>query len=417
MKKTNSLSLTLIVAFACGTEIRAAAESPEQSPVAAVEAFLAKPAAERGELADQPFAKQPLSRADAEAIRARLTRDHAEQIRATRAQEVADRKLKIGDLEMPFTLKTFGEKPEGGRSLYISMHGGGNAPARVNDRQWSNQQKLYELEEGVYIAPRAPTNTWNLWHEPHVDQFFDRLIEDLIVLEEVDPNRVYLLGYSAGGDGVFQLAPRMADRLAAASMMAGHPNETQPQGLRNIGFALFMGGKDSAYGRNDVAREWEKKLADLKAADPTGYKHFVKIFPDKGHWMDREDAIGIPWMAKLTRNPLPQKVVWRQDDVTHGRFYWLAVDDDQRRPGSLVTATVDGQRIDLTAENVDKLRVRLADGLVDLDQPVKITAGERVLFEGVVPRTAATLTKTLAERGDPASVFAGEVEVTGVAAP
>jgi len=417
MQRNKQFTLALIAALAWGAAQSFAADPAEQSPVAAVEAFLAKPAGEREALADQPFAKQPLSRADAEAIRERLARDHAEQIRATRAQEVSDRKLKIGELEMPFTLKTFGDKPEGGRSLYISMHGGGNAPGRVNDRQWSNQQKLYELEEGVYVAPRAPTNTWNLWHEPHVDLFFGRLIEDLIVLEDVDPNRVYLLGYSAGGDGVFQLAPRMADRLAAASMMAGHPNEAQPQGLRNIGFALFMGGQDAAYNRNEVAKEWEKKLADLKAADPTGYEHFVKIFPGKGHWMDREDAIGIPWMAKFTRNPLPKKIVWRQDDVTHGRFYWLSLDDDQHRPGSLVTATVDGQRIDLTAENVDKLRVRLADGLVDLDQPVKITAGERVLFEGVAPRTAATLAKTLAERGDPAGVFAAEVEVTGVGAP
>jgi poly(3-hydroxybutyrate) depolymerase len=35
---------------------------------------------------------------------------------------------------------------------------------------------------------------------------FARLIEDLIVLEDVNPDRVYLLGYSAGGDGVYQLA-------------------------------------------------------------------------------------------------------------------------------------------------------------------------------------------------------------------
>jgi poly(3-hydroxybutyrate) depolymerase len=40
----------------------------------------------------------------------------------------------------------------------------------------------------------------------------------------VNPDKVYLLGYPAGGDGVWQLAPRMADRFAAAAMMAGHPN-------------------------------------------------------------------------------------------------------------------------------------------------------------------------------------------------
>ncbi|MEM7298333.1 MAG: hypothetical protein AAF391_08720 [Bacteroidota bacterium] len=53
------------------------------------------------------------------------------------------------------------------------------------------------------------------------------------------------MGYSAGGDGVYQLAPRMADSLAAAAMMAGHPNDASPLGLRNIGFTLHMGGKDA----------------------------------------------------------------------------------------------------------------------------------------------------------------------------
>ena len=109
------------------------------------------------------------------------------------------------------------------------MHGGGGAPARLNDSQWRNQINLYQPKEGVYLAPRAPTNTWNLWHQGHIDAFFQRIIENSIVFEGVDPNRVYIMGYSAGGDGVYQLAPRMSDRFAAASMMAGHPNETQPQ--------------------------------------------------------------------------------------------------------------------------------------------------------------------------------------------
>jgi hypothetical protein len=36
--------------------------------------------------------------------------------------------------------------------------------------------------------------------QKHVDRFFGRLIENLIVFEDVNPNRVYLTGYSAGGD-------------------------------------------------------------------------------------------------------------------------------------------------------------------------------------------------------------------------
>ena len=103
-----------------------------------------------------------------------------------------------------------------------------------------------------------------------------------------NPNRVYFMGYSAGGDGVYQLAPRMADRLAAASMMAGHPNDASPLGLRNIGFAIHVGALDSGYNRNKVAAKWSEQLATLQKRDPEGYLHAVKIHKGLGHWMKLE---------------------------------------------------------------------------------------------------------------------------------
>ena len=181
---------------------------------------------------------------------------HAAFIRKERAAEVKDRLLKEKNLQMPFSFTTFGAKPEGGRSLWISMHGGGAADKRLNDGQWENQKQLYKLDEGIYLAPRAPTNTWKLWHEGHIDRFFGRLIEDLVVLEEVNPDRVYILGYSAGGDGVYQLGPRMADYWAGAAMMAGHPNGVSLLSLRNVPFALQVGADDADYDRNKIAREY-----------------------------------------------------------------------------------------------------------------------------------------------------------------
>lgn len=380
--------------------------------VAALEAYLAQPPAERGTVDDQPFATVALSRDDAAAARTLLIRDHAERIREGRAAEMKAGRLQRGDLEMRFTLEVFGEKPAGGRSMVFSLHGGGGAPQAVNDSQWENQQRLYTLEEGVYVVPRAPTDTWNLWHQDHIDPMFDRLIENLVVFEDVDPDRVYLMGYSAGGDGVYQLAPRMADRFAAAAMMAGHPNETSPLGLRNLPFTIHMGGKDAAHGRNQSAAAWKAMLADLRMKDPDGYPHLVTIHADKGHWMDREDAVAIPWMMQYRRNPFPQRVVWKQDDVTHGRFYWLALDDDQRKGGSEIVAERTGQTIDITSDQVDRVRVLLDDEMVDLDQPVMITSAGRPVISTVVPRTIHTLARTLAERGDPRSMYAGEVEVT-----
>ncbi|MFM8217984.1 MAG: polyhydroxyalkanoate depolymerase, partial [Planctomycetaceae bacterium] len=137
------------------------------------------------------------------------------------------------------------------------------------------------------------------------------MIENLVLFEEVSPDRVFVLGYSAGGDGVYQIGPRMADSWAAAAMMAGHPNGVSLLSLRNVPFALQVGGNDSAYNRNGVGREYGQALAKLHEEDPQGYLNFVKIHEGKGHWMNLEDAAALPWMAKYSRNPVPERVVWK----------------------------------------------------------------------------------------------------------
>jgi predicted esterase len=364
------------------------------------------------ELASRDFSKAPLSKSDAASARDLLWKAHSEMIRKDRAEEIKNRVLKEGTLEMPFAFKTFGSKPANGRSLWISMHGGGGAPKQVNDQQWENQKRLYTLEEGIYLAPRAPTNTWNLWHEAHIDRLFTRLIEDLIVLEDVNPDRVYILGYSAGGDGVYQLAPRMADQLAGAAMMAGHPNGVSLLSVRNLPFALQVGGNDSAFKRNQVGKEYGEQLAKYREADPKGYENYVKIHENKGHWMNLEDKAALPWMAKFTRNTLPDRVVWKQTGIPHDRFYWLAVPADQMKADTLLTVNRDGQKFDIkAAEKLTKVIIRLDDRLADLDKPVQVTRDGKPIYSGTPSRTIAVMLKTLLGRGDPKLVFNSEITV------
>ncbi len=378
----------------------------------ALQSALADKPTSLGEVAKKEFARVPLTKADATAARELLWKVHVEMIQKDRAEEFKNRVLKDGTLEMPFAYKTFGKKPESGRSLWISLHGGGGAPKEVNDSQWENQKKLYTVEEGIYLAPRAPTNTWNLWHEGHIDRLFGRLIEDLIVLEEVNPEKVYVLGYSAGGDGVYQLAPRMADYWAGAAMMAGHPNGVSLQSLRNLPFALQVGGNDAAYNRNKVGKEYGEQLDKLQKDDPQGYEHFVKIHEGKGHWMNLEDKAALPWMAKFTRNSTPDRVVWKQTGTAHDRFYWLAVPSDQMKADSLVIAKRESQTVTITsAEKVGKLLIRFDDRMADLDKPITVTHAGKELYSGTPARTIEVLFKTLAGRGDPKLMFDAEVVV------
>lgn len=229
------------------------------------------------------------------------------------------------------------------------------------------------------------------------------------MVEGVSPDKVYIMGYSAGGDGVYQLAPRMADHWAAAAMMAGHPNEVTPVNLRNIGFTLHVGALDNGFNRNTIARRWSVWLDSLEKADPGGYRHFVQLHEGRSHWMKREDTVAVDWMMKFRRNPIPTKVVWKQDDVHHRSFYWLAVPEAGAKTGGDIIASYQGNDISIETNYSDTLFIRLNDNMMDLDKPVSVTYAGKLIFRGKVTRNSATLAETVADRNDPGLVFSAEL--------
>jgi predicted esterase len=328
-----------------------------------------------------------------------------------RAAELEAKSITIGQHTMKWMDKTYGDEPADGRSLWISMHGGGEAPHEVNEGQWHNQIKLYQPKEGIYLAPRAPTNTWNMWHQDHIDPLFSRLIENMVALKNVNPNKIYLMGYSAGGDGVWQLAPRIADQFAAASMMAGHPNEAQLFGLRNLPFGIFMGANDAAVNRNKVAIEKSAEILALQKADPEGYTHMSRIYEGLGHWMKLKDAEAVPWMATFTRNPWPKKIVWYQDDVTHDRFYWLEIPAGTAEKDKTITANLKDRTFRIEGDVPAGTKLLLSDSLLDLDQPITISVNDLPPFQTTPVRKPSTIREALNKRLDPASTPTASIPV------
>jgi len=415
---------TFAIAFVCPGFIRAQSievdADQSRQAVAELELWLKSQESQPPDLAAQPFAQVALTAQDAGKAAEQLVRVRQQAIRRKRAAEMERNELQLAGQRMKFTVVRFPkdapltEPVQERPPLFISLHGGGGAPAEVNDSQWQNQIKLAEVYRSpgaVYVAPRAPSDAWDMWHQAPIDDFLVRLIENLTVFVEIDPNRVYLLGYSAGGDGVYQVAPRLADRFAAAAMMAGHPNEASPLGLRNLPFAIHVGALDDAYGRNRVAGEWGQRLDELERGDPEGYAHLANLHDGKGHWMDTLDREAIPWLLQYVRDPAPRRVVWFQDDVVHPRFYWLAVPSDQARAGQQIIAECVGQEIRLQASPGAKVTIRLNERLLDLDQRVVVVADGQRLFEGPVFRTVANLAATLEQSADAGLAFPAEVSV------
>ncbi len=329
--------------------------------------------------------------------------------------------------KMKFLVDCYGDEPEGGHSLWISLHGGGATTATENDGQWQNQQVMYrranppQPTEGYYISPRAFKDEWNMWWFKDNDYLFEQIIKTMVVLNDVNPDKVYLMGYSAGGDGVWRMAPRMADHWAAAAMMAGHPGHVSLLNVRNMPFTLWVGEKDKDYDRNTIVPQKAKELDELQKADPEGYIHSVNVVAGMPHWMELEDAKAFPWMAEYTRNPYPNRVVWRQEgkddeakEAIRARFYWIAAPANEvssESLGKIAIANIDGNTVNIERCDYKGLTIYLNDKLVDLDKPVKVVYNGKTLFEGMVDRTEENIKASFAEREDPSYMFCSRIDV------
>ena len=333
-----------------------------------------------------------------------------DSLRAATANVVRDSIIRQDGDSMKLWWTVYGERPADGRSLWISLHGGGGTTPEVNDQQWRNQMRLYRPSEGVYVAPRSPLEAWDMWCQQPIDSMYRVLIRTMIVHYGVNPDKVYLMGYSAGGDGVWRMAPRMADHWAAASMMAGHPGDVRLENLLNTPFMIWCGANDAAYNRNRLDRERGVQMDSLQQTCPDGYIHETHIMEGKGHWMDREDAAAVPWMAQYKRQAWPRHVIWQQEAVLRPDFYWLSAPRRELKRGMRVDATVEKNTINITRMDYSELTLYLSDELVNLRKPITVKIRGKRVFKGRVKPSADTYRQTLYERQDPR--FAAPCKIT-----
>ena len=318
-----------------------------------------------------------------------------------------------------YTFKVFGQQPDSGFPLFIGLHGGGGGLNQVeanksNDKAWRRMgEGLYkrnvenDVKVGVYVATRGIVNEWNLHFRSETYALLQGLIRNLALAKPeeakdvptnqlnsaakhfIDLNRVYVLGFSAGGDGVYRLSTVLSDRFGAANMSAGHPGGTRFHNLANLPLCLQVGEEDGDSreflnddGEKDRANEYQRNqrtvesalaLKALRAANQGygpyySYDMFMHPTAQSREWAHncweedelsnsensdvfanwaafREDkttvkrnTCAIIWVSRTIRNPLPHLVVWDVSPIpeeqqpilptafgVHSFFYWLAV--------------------------------------------------------------------------------------------
>ena len=398
-----------------GEEAAVVAGGPRELLLAAARVWFAASEEERAVLAfpervdrwiaaDQEYEDQA-RRAVWQAYREAPSHDEA------RADFAAGR-VRAGGYESPYVLKQVGGKPAGGWPLFLAMHGGGGVPKHVNDSQWQHMQVYYtdhpEVGGYLYVALRAPTDEWNGFYTGYIYPLVDALVRQLLLFGEVDPDKVFLMGYSHGGYGAFAIGQTMPDRFAAihASAAAQTPGEGSPRNLRNTVFTHMVGEKDTAHSRADLNQAFAREVEALQAANLGAYPGSFEWQPGYGHGglPDRDKIVS---MYPAVRNPVPRELDWVMTGGEIRDHFWLSV--DHPGAGQELTASLRDNVLTISGEEVDEVTVSLDSRLADLGRPLTVRAGGRELTRTIRP-SAAALCRSMLRRGDPR--FAAPATVT-----
>ena len=286
--------------------------------------------------------------------------------------------------------KVVGNPSYGGYALFICLHGGGQGSAQMNDSQWKD---IIPFESGgfqngtIAVACRGVSNSWKLHFEDQTYPAITRLIEDYIILRGVDPNRVYLMGFSAGGDGTYQLAERIPHLLAACSPQGGHPNGVNTINICNCPMYLAAGEKDGAFKRNEICVEYYKQIMAQNGKYLGHYNAKVEVVGGSPHsfqcWktprksffngskqLSQTNETAFTFMYSHTRNPYPTDIsLDKKTFLTKLRNYYTPRGNTfynievGKNTTDMIQVQINYNANTITVKEGDNFRINLLSGL------------------------------------------------------
>jgi predicted peptidase len=168
--------------------------------------------------------------------------------------------------------------------LIIFLHG---MDLRGDDvTKLSNYGLLQMVNEGnlllpfLIAVPQCPSESyWNMERDA-----VTALVDKLTSNHRVDPNRIYLIGYSMGGYGVWDLAIHNPKTFAAIVPLSSGGQVSKAYNLKDLPIWAFHGATD------DIV-PLEQMISMVKAIEQYQGRVRLTIYPDLGHDIMRE-ALG-----------------------------------------------------------------------------------------------------------------------------
>ncbi|MBI5359345.1 MAG: alpha/beta hydrolase [Planctomycetes bacterium] len=287
--------------------------------------------------------------------------------------------------------------------LLVMMHGAGFQ----GDAYIGRYGDFPEQNGYVLLCPSGTSEWWSDTEEA----FLVSIIGSIRTKYRIDPDRIFLAGFSNGGIGTWSVGLHNPDLFAGLLPMAGALNEAETYLLNSMNLPILMlhGTKDNtipfeagkeAFNKITALKHKNIRLLDYPEEKPMAGGHF---FPT--HKL--QDVFD--WLADKNRNAFPSELNCASADKKLNSFYWLKLDDFTEME---ITASVINNKIAINiAGAVNKLTVRLNDKMIDYSKPVEIVVNGKTVFNGMALKNAETLLTGFKNARDCKKIFFTEIRI------
>lgn len=324
--------------------------------------------------------------------------------------------------------------------LFVGLHGGGEDAGSADEAR-----STWQVKGCAGIYPQGIKLIHDTWNAVHGERFVLSLIELAKAQYDVDPDRVYVGGFSMGGTGSWFLAGRHPDLFAGAApysgvLMASPQSQLATKeevraiqhglvpNVRNLAMHYTI-GLDDPRTMPGTYLFVADVLASLRAKDPEGYAkiHFQAV-PDLVHEFPKgEPARGLEFLLNERRERFPSKLVWEYTRdpspspeanepaarIQKTLFYWLGCRDP--RDFQTIRAARTGNTITLevsqTKDGVKGITLFLNPSMIDPAADVVVKSGEVELYRGKPAPDVWTVLETFDDKLDRTLVFDRRIEL------
>jgi len=299
-----------------------------------------------------------------------------------------------------------GKKPY---PLVFRLHGSGG-DGNGYSQVWAS---VPTADEFIAVTPTIPSSDRISWSQKGAAELLDLAYQHMLANYNVDTDRVYLAGYSAGGGAAFFYAQAWPHRFAAifsrSRLWCKYDKDWDGcMAVLEYVPGFYVVGLDD---KEDRVEGYRRAEAFFKKH---GYPAEFRFEEGRGHeYVPELDREGFPFLLKHRRVAPPKKFHALFFDYSNysprqrtyfAAQYWLTATKFDPR-GTRVEVRVEDNTVRIEGKGLVAGELRLNDQVVDLDRDVVVVLNGKEVHRGRVERSVRFLLEDFERTRDPKRLF------------